>query len=156
MSNDITYREALRAFKVLGHNFATDEALDSKDVEVLSFAVNNDLQIRDYLLGQLPLSFGANGAVEFITELLPLVDEAQRAPFYTLMSAFFYEAGDVELATASLVQAEVLDPAYSLAHLLARVYQAGWPSDSIAQMRGELHPKVVKTITSNLDHLVSA
>jgi hypothetical protein len=156
MSNDITYREAISAYEALSDAFSTSTPFSADSAKVLSFATSNDLQIRDYLLGQLPTSFGATGAVEFITALLPLVDEAQRAPFYTIMSAFYYEAGDVELATASLIQAEVLDPAYSLAHLLSRVINAGWPTEALAQMRGELHPKVLEVINQDLDHLITA
>lgn len=152
----VTYREAMSAVEVLFEAFSKNEALAVDTVEVLVFAVNNDLQIRDYMLGGLPTAFGVTGSVEFITALLPLIDEAQRAPFYTLLSAFYYEAGDRELATASLVQAEVLNPDYSLAHLLTRVYNAGWPTEALAQMRGELHPKVVEIISSDLDYLVTA
>ena len=152
----VTYREAMSAVEVLFEAFSNNEALAVDTVEVLVFAVNNDLQIRDYMLGGLPTAFGVAGSIEFITALLPLIDEAQRAPFYTLLSAFYYEAGDRELATASLVQAEALNPEYSLAHLLNRVYSAGWPTHTLSRMREELHPKVVEAISDNLDHLVSA
>ena len=155
-SQGVTYREALSAIEALFESFSKDEALAVDTVEVLAFAVNNDLQIRDFLLGGLPNAFGSAGAVSFCSAVLPLIDEAHRAPFYTLMSAFYYELGDVELATASLVQAEVLNPDYPLAHLLNRVVAQGWPSSTFVQMRTELHPKVVETITSNLDHLVTA
>ena len=43
------------------------------------------------------------------------------------------------------MQAQLLDPDYSLAKLLDRVFKAGWPKDALASMRNELHPKVVET-----------
>ena len=35
---------------------------------------------------------------------------------------------------------------YSLAMLLARVFEAGWPAEAFGNMRDELHPKVVAGI----------
>jgi hypothetical protein len=91
------------------------------------------------------MTFGAQGAVDFITAILPLVEEGERSAFYTLLSAFYYEVGDKELAYVSLVQAQLLNPDYSLAKLLDRIFKAGWNGAEFATMRNELHPKVVET-----------
>ncbi len=37
-----------------------------------------------------------------------------------------------------------LDKEYSLAHLLLRVFNAGWPADQFAAMRDELDPKIIE------------
>jgi hypothetical protein len=57
-----------------------------------------------------------------------------------------YENGDGALAQKALDRAIEDDPSYPLAGLLRRVFNAGWPPESFAQMRRELHPKVVAAI----------
>ena len=139
----LTNKQALQAYTEIVEAYASNEPLPITSVAVLVESIK-DLQVRDYVLGHAPMSFGAEGAVHFITAILPLVDEGARAPFYTILSAFYYEFGDKELAYVSLVQAQLLNPDYSLAKLLDRVYKAGFPFD-FAELRNELHPKVVES-----------
>lgn len=140
----LTNKQALSAYNEIVEAFVSNEPLPVNAVNLIVYAVQ-DLQVRDYILGHAPMSFGAEGAIKFVTEILPLVEEGHRSPFYTLLSAFYYEANDKELAYVSITQAQLLDPNYSLAKLLDRVYKAGWASDAMAKMRTELHPKVVAT-----------
>ena len=140
----LTNKQALGAYNEIVEAFVSNEPLPVSPVNLLIYAIQ-DLQVRDYVLGHAPMTFGAKGAVDFITAILPLVEEGERSAFYTLLSAFYYEVGDNELAYVSLVQAQVLNPDYSLAKLLDRVYKAGWDGSHFAQMRNELHPKVVET-----------
>lgn len=154
MTKVITYGSALDAINALVDEFQTNKALSADNAEVVSFAINNDLQVRDYLLG-LPDTLTAQGSVQFITDLLPLVAEADRVPLYTVLSAYYFEAGDNELAHASLFTAQSLNPDYSLASLLSRVYSAGWVPEAFVSMREELHPKVVATLTENRELVIS-
>jgi hypothetical protein len=140
----LTNKQALQAYTEIVEAYASNEPLPTTSVNLFVESIK-DLQVRDYLLGHAPSTFGAQGAIEFVTSILPLVDEGARAPFYTVLSAFYYEAGDSELAFVSLVQAQLLDPQYALAKLFERVYKAGWPATALAQMRVELHPKVAET-----------
>jgi hypothetical protein len=140
----LTNKQALTAYNEIVEAFVSNEPLPVSPVNLLIYAIQ-DLQVRDYVLGHAPMTFGAKGAVDFITAILPLVEEGERSAFYTLLSAFYYEVGDNELAYVSLVQAQILNPDYSLAKLLDRVYKAGWDGSHFAEMRNELHPKVVET-----------
>jgi hypothetical protein len=140
----LTNKQALTAYDEIVEAFVSNEPLPVSPVNLLIYAIQ-DLQVRDYVLGHAPMTFGAKGAVDFMTAILPLVEEGERSAFYTLLSAFYYEVGDNELAYVSLVQAQVLNPDYSLAKLLDRVYKAGWDGSHFAEMRNELHPKVVET-----------
>lgn len=140
----LTNKQALDAYNEIVEAFVKSEPLPVNAVNLLVYSIQ-DLQVRDYLLGHAPITFGAEGAIKFVTEILPLVEEGHRSPFYTVLSAFYYEAGDSELAYVSLMQAQLLDPEYSLAKLLDRVFKAGWSKDAFASMRNELHPKVVET-----------
>lgn len=154
MTKVITRGLAIDALDALIDQFAKNEPLSADNAEVVSFAVNNDLQVRDYLIGGLPETLTAEGAISFVTDLLPLVAEADRVPFYTLLSAYYHEAGDTDLAHASLFTAQSLNPDYSLASLLSRAFNAGFPLN-LVEMRSELHPKVVETISETRELVIS-
>jgi len=154
MTKVITRGLAIEALDALLAEFADNAPLSAEHAEVVAFAVNNDLQIRDYVLGLLPETLTAQGAISFVTDLLPLVAETDRVPFYSVLSAFYSEAGDNDLAHASLFTAQSLNPDYSLAKLLSRVLASGMPMD-FASMRAELHPKVVETLTENRELVIS-
>jgi hypothetical protein len=60
-----------------------------------------------------------------------------------LLAALEYEQDNKEDALITLSNA---NQNYSLAMLLARVFEAGWPAEAFGNMRDELHPKVVAGI----------
>ena len=68
--------------------------------------------------------------------------------------AYYYEAGNSEMIQKTLDNSRRIDSENSLTKLLARVIAAGWPADSFATMRNELHPKVVEIIEANLSAIV--
>ena len=154
MTKVITYGSAVEALDALMLEHVNNAPLSADLAEVVAFAVNNDLQVRDYVLGLLPETLTAEGAISFVTDLLPLVAEADRVPFYTLLSAYYHEAGDTDLAHASLFTAQSLNPDYSLASLLSRAFNAGFPLN-LVEMRSELHPKVVETISETRELVIS-
>jgi hypothetical protein len=105
----------------------------------------SDVQIRDYALGihsedTYDLYFA------MWRELLRLAPRGFVAPIACIVAAMSYESGDGALAQKALDRAFSDDEMYPLAGLLRRVFNAGWPPESFAQMRAELHPKVVATI----------
>lgn len=105
----------------------------------------SDVQVRDYALGihneeNFDLYFG------IWRELLRIAPAGYVAPIACIVAAMSYEAGDGALAQKALDRALTDDDRYPLALLLRRVFNAGWPPQSFAQMRGELHPKVVAAI----------
>jgi tetratricopeptide (TPR) repeat protein len=140
----LTNKQALTAYHAVVEAFTKNKALPINEVNLVSYSMQ-DLQMRDYVLGHAPMTLGAEGAIEFITQILSLIEEDLRVPFYTLLSAFYYEAGDTELAVASLHTAQTLNPKYTLANLFTRIINAGWSAESLVEMRNELHPKVEAT-----------
>jgi tetratricopeptide (TPR) repeat protein len=157
MSNDITNGLAHKACDTIIAEFIANAPLDTNLVEIVVKATNANVNFRDYVLGAPVLEHGHAKAIEFVTALLPLMSEAERVPFYTILASFYYETGDNELAVASLHTAQALNPDYSLASLLTRVINSGFPSQAMTAMRYELHPKVTETLVSESDFvLVSA
>lgn len=105
----------------------------------------SDVQVRDYAMGvhqedTYDLYF------TMWRELLRLAPMGLVAPIACIVAAMSYENGDGALAQRALDRAIADDSKYPLASLLRRVFNAGWPPQSFAQMRAELHPKVVATI----------
>jgi hypothetical protein len=115
---------------------------DPAEFPVLVAGVVNalrDLQVRDYMLGIVKDIDNSVDALEFLIEAAPEYADAARA----LVATVYYESDRPEDAINTINEAS---DEYSLAVLLKRVFSAGWPKESFAQMRSELHPKVVATI----------
>jgi hypothetical protein len=122
------------------HGVSTDQDLIAHVLGRLS-----DIQVRDFALG----SHDADSATGYRTMWMHLLRSAPPgfvAPVASLAAAIAYEFGDGALARAALDRAFSDAPAYSLALLLQRVFSSGWPPESFAQMRSELHPKVCAAI----------
>lgn len=98
-----------------------------------------DLQVRDYMLGIVPNINDSIHILEYLIEAAPDLADPARA----LVATVYYDQDRIEDAVNTINEA---DANYPLASLLKRVYSAGWPKESFAQMRSELHPKVVATI----------
>jgi len=104
-----------------------------------------DVQVRDYALG---VHREDTYDLYFMMwrELLRLAPRGFVAPIACIVAAMAYENGDGALAQKALDRAISDDEQYPLAALLRRVFNAGWPPESFAQMREELHPKVIASI----------
>lgn len=124
----------------LGEDFTHEQAICARVIGRMS-----DIQVRDFALGS------HNEATldiywsmwRYLTRIAPV---GRVAPLASLLAAVSYEKGDGALAHRALDRALEDDPAYSLALLLRRVFSAGWPPESFAQMRRDLHPKVCEAI----------
>lgn len=123
----------------LGHG-ARDRTLVARMIGRMS-----DVQIRDYALG-IHTEDTYDIYFSMWRELLRLAPRGFVAPIACIVAAMSYESGDGALAQKALDRAFSDDEMYPLAGLLRRVFNAGWPPESFAQMRAELHPKVVAAI----------
>ena len=124
----------------IAHGISTDQDLIAHVLGRLS-----DIQVRDFALG----SHDADSAVGYRTMWMHLLRSAPPgfvAPVASLAAAIAYESGDGALARAALDRAFADGATYSLALLLHRVFSTGWPPESFAHMRSELHPKVCAAI----------
>jgi hypothetical protein len=124
----------------IAHGISTDQDLIAHVLGRLS-----EIQVRDFALGSHDLD-SADGYRRMWMHLLRSAPPGFVAPVASLAAAIAYEYGDGALARAALDRAFSDMPTYSLALLLQRVFSAGWPPQSFAQMRSELHPKVCAAI----------
>jgi hypothetical protein len=128
----------LTTFDDISHR--TDEPEYS---EFCAAAINalRDIQVRDYVLGIINAD-NVSTIKRALSNLAEVTPEEYSAPVDTLLALTYYELDNTDTAL------EILEGVkeYSLATLLTRVFQAGWPKEAFQNMREELHPKVVSTI----------
>jgi len=116
--------------------------LDITQLETIVFAVNNDLQVRDFLMG-LPKYFPMKDAIKFMMFMCAFTKGEQQAPFITILAMYVYEEGETDDAKELLAESLKLNAEYSLTLLLQRVVNSGWPSKGLTAMRDDLADKVM-------------
>lgn len=138
-------REGVDAVKKLiaGHL----EMSRSEDAALIALVLIRlrDLQVRDFALGCMEVE-SLRQHLDMWRGIVRIAPTPYVAPPATLLSAMAYEAGEEELAKAALAEALQADDQYPLALLLKRVFAAGWPAETFATMRTELHPKITAAI----------
>lgn len=153
MTHTITTGEAVALINDSILDF--EDGLSSETISKIIFAINNEIQIRDYLLG-LPSTFDMDTCKAFIAYIAESVDGAERYSLETILSAYCYETEDIDVSMELLASALDIKSEYPLALLIERVIKAQWPSSAFTQMRMELHPKVVESIEEIKDQLIEA
>lgn len=138
-------RQGVEVLERLLQGFASDAFTpDSADLALLLMRLR-DLQVRDFALGCMK-GEELERHVEFWRWVVRIAPTSFIAPPATLLSATAYELGDNHLAESALETALSADSQYPLALLLKRVFAAGWPAETFATMRTELHPKITSAI----------
>ena len=117
-----------------------NSTLTDDETAALIFALNTDLQVRDYAMGLIQATDKHYQAWYALMTRAPMKYKSAQA---CLASNVRYEQGIP--ADAIMLLANV-SATYPLAKLLSRVYAAGWSPKSFAAMRQEIHPKVVAGI----------
>lgn len=138
-------REGVQALKALIAGFGLEDFTPDPATIALLLMRLRDLQVRDFALGCMERN-DLEKHVEMWQWIVRIAPTRFLAPPATLLSAISYEVGDLALATSSLEQALEADDTYPLALLLKRVFNAGWPAETFATMRTELHPKITSAI----------
>ena len=134
-------RDGATAVIDLAGEFALGRGAD--DLELVSRVIGrlSDIQVRDFALGS-HTDEDLDTYFLMWRQLMRMAPVGYVAPIASLFAALAYESGDGALAHRGLDRALADSNGYSLALLLRRVFTAGWPPESFAAMRRELHPKV--------------
>jgi hypothetical protein len=153
-SDDLTklQRDGATAVIDLAGEFALGRG--GEDLELIARVIGrlSDIQVRDFALGSHTEEDIDNFFLMW-RQLIRMAPPGYVAPVASLFAALAYESGDGALAHRALDRALADINGYSLALLLRRVFTAGWPPQSFAAMRRELHPKVCAGIFgSDFDH----
>ncbi len=113
----------------------------AKEIAQLTVAINEHIQVRDFLLG-IPKERDINYVGNWLSHVGNRTPRLYDVPVSTVVSSLYYSVGDTEQANHYLNMALTVNPEYSLAKLLRRVYDAGWGADGFGNMRDNLHDKV--------------
>ena len=153
MTTTITYGEAIDTIDNAISDFANGLELGDSTVADITFAVNNDLQMRDYLIG-LPNTHGLNISAGFVNELSEKVTPSERFAYDTVNAMYHYELKNIEACKTLLDSAELSNPDYNLLNLIKRVVSAEWPASTFTSMRTELASTVAEIIADNSDFVI--
>jgi hypothetical protein len=132
-----------QACELITESLDNDIELTGEKLEAVILAVNSDLQVRDWLMG-LPNRWSLDEGIKFMQYMCVHAPSEDLVPFVTLQALYYYELDDTEKSTMLLNYALRLDKDYSLAQLLLRVFNAGWPAEQFKTMRDALDPKIIE------------
>ena len=141
----ITTQDALNSLYRVMAKTLDRENLAEEDLRVISYALENNLQIRDYLMG-ISAEYDIYDAIFIIHTIEENLDSLNLCvyPIRTILSSYMYRTDNKEDAMQLLEDGLAVN--YSLANLLNRVFNAGWSSEDFNTMAIELHPKVCKEL----------
>jgi hypothetical protein len=138
-------REGAEAISRLIALAQAGESINDSSLLALVLVRLKDLQVRDYALGSITEE-NLESLIDLWRWIVRIAPSRFIAPVATLLAASAYEKGDGVLAQSALDLALENDDQYPLAQLLKRVFAAGWPPETFATMRRELHPKISSSI----------
>jgi hypothetical protein len=153
MTTTLTRGEALNTVDFAIEQFVNDMHIKQGEIETITYAVNNDLQIRDYLLG-LPAEFNIQTCIDFVGYLASKTNGSESYAYETILAMYNLELGNVELAENLLAIAENFNPNYNLMKLVKRIISADWPPSALTKMRDELHLSVLNGIKEDSDYVI--
>ena len=126
-----------------------------EDIVIIAYALENNLQLRDYLMGLTRDGLSVESVAGILTVMVDLFKSAYRSTYTieTVLASYVYRLGDS--AGALVLLANGLARDYSLAKLLLRVFDQGLAPDTFAMMSQNLHGKVVEELTRTQELLAN-
>ena len=145
--DDVLKQQRLGAIAVnqLVANFALTKHEDDLELSAFVLVRVKDLQVRDYAMG-LVTDENIDQQFNLWYWLMSSAPKGYIAPVACIFAACAYESGESDLAHKALDNAFADQISYPLAVLLRRVFFSGWPAQSFAAMRSELHPKICASL----------
>ena len=125
--------------------------LEDERLEKVIFAVNNDLQVRDWVMG-MPARFTMDESIDFVRYMAVHTTAEDSVPFVTINGLFEYERGNLDSAIKMVEYALAVNENYALAQLVDRVIES-IPAENLPMMREELDSEIVKICMS--DHVIT-
>lgn len=117
------------------------EKPDSDHIAEIAAGMQKDIQLRDFVLG-LPSERKIEDVNTYLAYFVISVPDEFIAPVASVLAANLYSLEQTDTAKELLSRAQQANPRYSLAQLLNRVFNSGWPAGAFTAMTHELHPKV--------------
>lgn len=143
-------RHAAEAVELFIKNFdiiKNDEELMTETTAAVLLALR-DIQVRDYAMGLL-VPEDTDKTIPILQWLHDAATSDTVVAPATLLAITYYQKSDVDMANELLKIGK--GQGYSLATLLGRVFNSGWPVAAFHAMQMELHPKVTAGIFGESD-----
>ena len=115
----------------------------AQHIAEVAVATNEDIQIRDFLIG-VQIESNIDYVGEYISLLGNVIKKDKVIPLATIYCGLLYQIEETKDAKEFLSTILEINPEYSLALLLKRVFAADWQPENFKQMAEELHPKVIE------------
>lgn len=153
--------EARALIHKLWQEFLDKKGYSVEEIKSLIESVNDDLTIRDYLLG-LPCEVSTDGITavstaslcgEFVSSMACFAldngtTQTELVPFMAIVATFFIDMGEQEEALTALMGSLTLKPDYSLSKLLLEGVMRGViNAEALSDYRSSLHSEVVKAMS---------
>ena len=119
----------------------SDTAPDNDHIAEIAAGMQKDIQLRDFMLG-LPSERKIEDVNTYLAYFVDSVPDEFIAPVASVLAANLYSLEQAGPAKELLSKALEFSPSYSLAQLLNRVFNSGWPAGAFTAMTHELHPRV--------------
>jgi len=151
---DIDYSDETGMDKVKGLALSVYDSVDDyangneptvEQIAEFTIAMHKNMSFRDFIMG-LPNDVEIDYVGEWVAFMGAVTPKEYAAPIVTIFAALLYEHEQPTEAQYHLEYAQELDPSYSLALLLKRVFEANWAPKEFTDMRKKLHPKVKEAI----------
>ena len=117
--------------------------LQDDRLEKVIYAVNNDLTVRDWVLG-MPLRFTLEESIDFVRYMAVHTTALDSVPFITINAVFEYERGNLDKSIRMLEYVNAVNNDYPLAKLITRTIDANWEPEMFNQMRKKLDAQVLQ------------
>jgi len=154
-TQEITVGQALVTINDSIAQFTREGVISSEAVDQITYAIAKDIQLRDYLLGLPAEGYTLKECGTFLNYCLSLMDKNKAHPILTILSAYMYESGAPAVFYMGMLdKALELEPEYSLAMLLKRVFRAGWSVEEWQDMRSQLHSSVRDKLKDRSENIV--
>jgi len=152
MTTNLTIGEARQIIDEAITNYT--DFVPQKTAETIAYAINHDIQLRDYIMG-LPNIHGLAKVHDFVMVLTAGIPEEERYSLYTITALFNYELGLIDMSRELSNKVADINPNYNLNKLLKRIFWANWEPGMMSQMRNELHKTVTQTLVDCADLPIS-
>lgn len=153
MTTTLTRKEAIDTIEFAYSQFFSDLPIKDGEIQTIAYAVNNDLQIRDFVLG-LPATYGMFNSIDFVNYLVSRVEEKDSFAFNTVLALYNIEIENFYKASELLTKSEDVNPGYNLTKLAKRIISAGWEGSALTTMRNELHKQVLEIILDEPNYAI--
>lgn len=119
---------------------------NANHIAELASAVNENIQMRDFLMGLRSEEAIAPYVYQYLELVGGVLIKEAAVPVVTVFSTYLYEIGEKEAAQNLIQDVLETNPKYSLARLLEQTYKSNAPTDMLANMAKELHKSVLANI----------